>query len=502
MRKKIMLGVSSKIGAITPQRGERASELGYEQALFVNGKWQRSADCRIFEVRDPSTDDCLARLPSAGSGEAVLAIEAAKQAFASWSRRSVLERADLLLRVAQLIAEFREPLAQLAVLEQGMPLAAGRSGVDYAGSFFRWYAEEARRIYGRTIAHPDPNRRLFVEHVPRGVACLITPWNAPLSSPAKKAAAALAAGCTIVLKPSEMTPLSALALAWLTQKAEFPPGVFNVVFGDAPAIGRALVRHPDVRTISFTGSLATGRRLYVAAARQIKHVTLELGGNAPFIIFEDAEVDRAVDDLVWLKQANSGQICVTANRVLIQESIFQHVEQRLQEQYGTLLVGDGFADGVQQGPLISPQAVDRIDTLVRSATDAGGRVLCGARRLSLGPNFYPPTLLSSLPLQSRILHEEIFGPVLPLISFRSDSDAIATANCTENRLSAFAYTSNLSRATRCSRELDFGVVGINDPRPITCEAPFGGVRQSGIGREGGTEGLMDFLDSRLVSFNQ
>jgi succinate-semialdehyde dehydrogenase/glutarate-semialdehyde dehydrogenase len=324
-----------------PDRGQRVSELQFEPALFIDGQWHGSASLGTFKVEDPSTHDVLAELPCAGGMETQAAIEAAGRAFDSWKRTSVLERADLLLRLERLVAKHREPLAELTVLEQGMPLPAARGSIDYAMSFFRWFAEEARRIYGETISHPDPTRKLVVDYFPRGVVGVITPWNGPLSMPAKKVAAALAAGCTVVMKPSELTPLSALALAWLANKAGFPPGTINVVFGDVGQIGRTLLRHPNVRTISFTGSLRTGRYLYTRAARQIKHVVLELGGNAPFIVFADADLGRAADDLVALKKANSGQICVTANRVLVHESVLAEFQSLILERYGNLPVGDG-----------------------------------------------------------------------------------------------------------------------------------------------------------------
>ncbi len=485
---------------LEPARGSRARELRFQQALFINGEWRSAATAATFTVEDPSTGETIATLPRAGAEETIAAIDAAHAIFADWKRVPVLQRADLLLKVAQLIHQYREPLAQLAVLEQGQPLEASRLGIDYAASFFRWFGEETRRIYGRTIPHPDPRRRVSVEYTPRGVAGLITPWNAPLASPAKKVAAALAAGCPVVLKPAELTPLSALALAWLIQQAGFPPGVFNVIFGDAPAIGTQFVEHPAVRTISFTGSLAVGRKIYSAAAEQMKHVALELGGNAPFIIFADADLEQATSDLLSLKAANSGQICVTANRLLVHHSIAGDVERRLVETYGALRVGDGFSANVEQGPLISRQAVDRVEGLVRGSQQAGSRVLCGGRRLELGPNFYPPTIVSEIPAHARLLREEIFGPVLPIQSFSEPEEALALANETRHRLSAFAYTQSLELATRCARELDFGVVGVNDPRPISCETPFGGVAESGIGREGGSEGLLDFMEARLVAF--
>jgi succinate-semialdehyde dehydrogenase/glutarate-semialdehyde dehydrogenase len=490
--------VTSKPANLLPARGDRAGELRFEKRLFIDGQWRDSLAGKSFEVHDPSTQELLATLPLAESADTTQAIEAASRAFPAWRNRTALDRANLLLRIAERIEQHLEPLAQLVVLEQGQPLAASRSGVGYAASFFRWYAEEARRVYGYSIPAPEPNRRLQVEYFPRGVAGIITPWNSPLGSPAKKIAAALAAGCTVVLKPSELTPLSALGLAWISAEAGIPPGVFNVVCGDAPAIGKALLEHPAVRTISFTGSLRTGRYLYTEAARHIKHVCLELGGNAPFIIFADADLDRTVDDLVKLKKSNSGQICVTANRVYVERSVFDRVQNQLALKFGNLAMGDGFSDGIEQGPLITAGAAARVDSLVQEALAEGAKPICGAQKSQLGPNFYPPTILTNTSPQARLLTDETFGPVLPLIPFDSEAEVVAAANQTEYRLAAYAYTTNLNRAWRLSRDLDFGVVGLNDPRPLSCEAPFGGVGQSGIGREGGREGIMDFLESRLI----
>jgi succinate-semialdehyde dehydrogenase / glutarate-semialdehyde dehydrogenase len=486
--------------ALLNESAGRVSELRFEHKLFVDGRWIDATSGERFAVEDPATGEVIADLPRAGTADTLAAVESANRALTNWRRTSVLKRADLLLRLVELIDQHREPLAQLAVLEQGVPLVASRGGVDYANSFFRWFAEEARRIYGHTIAHPDPSRRLQVDYHPRGVAGIITPWNGPLASPAKKVAAAIAAGCTVVIKPSELTPLSALALAWLASEAGIPNGVINVVCGDAPAIGRVLLEHPDVPTISFTGSLRTGRYLYARAARRIKHVLLELGGNAPYIVFEDADLDRAADDLVWLKKSNSGQVCVTANRIYVQRGVFHEFSECLTDRYGKLPIGNGFTTGVEQGPLITSQAVNRVDQLVQEARGQGAKVLCGGQRLELGPNFYPPTILSNVTRDMRMANEEIFGPVMPLASFETEEEVVLLANNTQQRLSAYAYTQNFDRALRLSRELDFGVVGLNDPRPITCEAPFGGNRLGGIGREGGREGLLDFMDARLVGF--
>jgi succinate-semialdehyde dehydrogenase/glutarate-semialdehyde dehydrogenase len=483
-----------------PGRGKRVGELQFEPALFVDGQWHATARLGTFKVEDPSTHDVLAELPCAGASETQAAIEAAGRAFELWKRTSVLERADLLLKLERHIAKYREPLAELTVLEQGMPLPAARGSIDYAMSFFRWFAEEARRIYGETISHPDPSRKLVVDYFPRGVVGVITPWNGPLSMPAKKVAAALAAGCTIVMKPAELTPLSALALTGLANEAGFPPGAINVVCGDVGQIGRTLLRHPDVRTISFTGSLRTGRYLYTRAARQIKHVVLELGGNAPFIVFADADLSRAADDLVALKKANGGQVCVTANRVFVDEYVLDEFQSLLLDRYGNLPVGDGFNAGIEQGPLITSNAAERVDELVRDALATGASALCGGQRSPLGANYYPPTILKSAAPTSRIATEEIFGPVISLTPFKTEAEVVAAANATPNRLAAYAYTTNLGRGWRMAQELEFGVVGINDPRPITCEAPFGGNCLAGIGREGGRSGLLDYLDSRLIGF--
>ncbi len=490
--------MSVKLLAKSPVRGDRVAELPFEHRLFIDGQWREAQSDKSFQVFDPSTGDTLATLPLAGEADTIAAIEAAAKAFPAWSRQTAMERASVLTRLALRIEQHQEALAQLAVLEQGLPLAASRRGVSYAASFFRWFAEEGRRVYGYSIPAPQDDCHLQVEYFPRGVAGVITPWNAPLSSPAKKVAAALAAGGTVVLKPSELTPLSALALAALALEAGLPPGVLNVVCGDAPAIGKAMLEHLDVRTISFTGSLKTGRHLYANAAQKIKHVCLELGGNAPFIVFADADLERALDDLLKLKMINSGQICLTANRVLVEQPVFDSFVDQLSQRYGRLQMGDGFADGVDQGPLITAEAADRVDDLVKQAISVGARLHCGGKKSDLGPNFYPPTVLSEVPPEARLLAEEIFGPVLPVVSFTSEEQAVALANQTEFRLAAYAYTSNQNRASRLARTLKFGVVGLNKSGFVSCEAPFGGVCQSGIGHEGAREGILNYMESRLI----
>ena len=478
----------------------RAGTLGYQPRLWIDGKWQEARDGRTFEVVNPANGSVVESVACAGETETKDAIDAAARAFQQWRRTPVLERADKLWRIVELLREHREALAALATLEQGAPLSWNRGGVDYAISFFRWYAEETRRIYGRTIQHPDPRRHLRVQYDPIGVVGVITPWNGPLFSPAKKVAPALAAGCTVVIKPAELTPLSSLALAWIAGKAGLPPGVLNVVCGDAQAIGRAMLEHEALRGITFTGSTQTGRYLQSGAGPQIKRVLLELGGNAPFIIFADADLDQAVADLVWLKQFYSGQVCVTANRVFVETPVVEEVQRKLTERFGSLRLGDGFDPATELGPMIHRQAVERVAALVADSADQGARVLCGGTPPDRGPGecFFPPTVLGGVRRGMRITTEEIFGPVIPVIAFDTADELLAMANDTPYRLAAYFYTRDIGLAQRVADELNFGVVGINDPRPVTAEAPFGGIGQSGTGREGGSEGLMEFLDCKLI----
>jgi succinate-semialdehyde dehydrogenase/glutarate-semialdehyde dehydrogenase len=467
--------------------------------LWIAGAWREAESGRTFAVSDPATAEPLAEVPLAGEAETRSAVEAAQAAFGPWRSRSATQRADVLWAIRERLLANRERLAQLRTAEQGGPLAQSREEVDFAAGFFRWFAEEARRIYGRTIPHPDPRRRLRVEYAPVGVVGAITPWNAPVSAAARKVAAALAAGCTVVLKPSELTPLSALALAWVADQAGLPSGALNVVCGDAPAVGRALLEHDAVRMITFTGSVRTGTYLTSEAGRRLKRVAMELGGNAPFVVFADADLEQAAEDLVALKCANSGQVCVAANRVLVERSVqarfVEMLERRLQQQR----LGHGRDPETTMGPLISAEAARRVAALVDEARAQGARLVCGGVPApGLGEHFYPPTLLDDVTPSMRIAREEIFGPVLPVLAFDGEEEAIRAANDTLYGLAAYVYTSDLDRAHRCAENLRAGVVGINDPRPITPEAPFGGVGLSGMGREGGIEGLLEFLDARLI----
>lgn len=472
----------------------------FPTSLWINGRECLTKDGRTFPVRNPATREIIKEVPLAAEVETRRAVEAATCAFRDWRLRSPAQRADILWRIRELLLEHREPLAALRTAEQGAPLAQARGEVDYAAGFFKWFAEEAPRIYGRTIPHRDPGRRLRVEYYPVGVVGAITPWNGPLATPAKKIAGALAAGCTVVLKPAELTPLSALALARLSKQAGLPDGVLNVVCGDAPAIGRVLLEHKDVRMITFTGSTRTGRYLMSEAGKQLKRVALELGGNAPYLVFADANLDIAAHDLDWLKFNNSGQVCVTANRVLVERHVHEQFLDRMKAIVGRHRMGDGRDSDVTMGPLIHRQAVEKVATLVEDAIHDGATLVYGGQTppSDLGECFYPPTLLDNVTPTMRIANEEVFGPVVSILAFDKEEEALKIANDTPQGLAAYVYTNDAARAQRFADGLNVGVVGINDPRPITPEAPFGGVKESGIGREGGAEGLLEYMDIRLI----
>jgi len=473
---------------------------GFPVGLRIGGAWHGAGDGGTFAVSDPATGERLEDVPRAGAAETRLAIGAAAAAFEGWRSTSSTHRADVLWRIHERLIEERERLAALRAAEQGGPLAQGRGEVDFAAGYFRWYAEEARRVYGRTIPHPDPRRRLRVEYAPVGVVAAITPWNAPLSAPARKVAAALAAGCTVVLKPSELTPLTALALAGMADEAGLPAGALNVVCGDAPAIGNVLLEDEAVRLITFTGSARTGRHLMSEAGRRMKRVSMELGGNAPFVVFPDADLDQAADDLVALKCTNAGQVCVAANRVLVERSVHAVFVEKVRERLAGQRLGHGRDPDTTMGPLIHAEAARVVAAWVQEAIGQGARLVCGGEpdRAGRAECFYPPTLLDGVTASMRIAAEESFSPVVPVLEFEDEDEALNMANDTTDGLAAYVYTSDLNRAQRFADGLRAGVIGINDPRPITPEAPFGGIGGSGMGREGGVEGLMEFLDARLV----
>ena len=468
---------------------------------LVNGEWVAAAAGDTFTVRDPATDTPVGDVPRMGTPETRSAIEAAADALPAWRREPAASRARVLRRWSELLIEHREPLAMLMTLEQGKPLAEARAEVAYAGAFFEWYAEECKRVYGDTIPAPDPNNRIVVLKQPIGVGAGITPWNFPAAMPARKAAPALAAGCTMVLKPAEQTPLCALAIAELGQRAGLPAGVLNVVTGDgddAPLIGAELTGNPAVRKLGFTGSTEVGKLLMRQCADQVKNVSLELGGNAPFIVFDDADLDAAVAGALVCKFRNSGQVCIAANRILVQDSVAEEFAERLTAAASGLVVGSGLEAATQIGPLIDRQALEKALRHVDDARSHGAELLIGGEPHALGATFFSPTVLIGATSHMLLSHEETFGPVAAIQTFSSEEEAIAIANDTRTGLSGYFYARDVGRVWRVAEELETGIVGVNSGFVSTEVAPFGGVKESGIGREGSKYGIEDWLEIKYV----
>jgi succinate-semialdehyde dehydrogenase / glutarate-semialdehyde dehydrogenase len=476
----------------------RDPQLLREQA-FVDGVWL-GADKR-FLVRNPANGEVLARVAELGAGETRRAIEAANAAWPAWRAMTARRRSAVLRSWFDLIVANADDLALLIASEQGKPLAEARGEVIYGASFVEWFAEEAKRIYGDMIPSPAADKRLLVLKQPVGVCAAITPWNFPSAMITRKVAPALAAGCPVVVKPAEQTPLSALALAELALRAGFPPGVFNVVTGSAEAIaaiGGELTSNPIVRKLSFTGSTEVGRLLMAQCAPTIKKLSLELGGNAPFIVFDDADLDAAVEGAMISKYRNAGQTCVCANRLLVQDGIYEEFAGRLAERVAKLKVGAGIEDGVVQGPLIDEAALAKVEAHVADAVAHGARVLTGGRRHARGGTFYEPTVLADVTAAMRCAREETFGPVAPLFRFRDESEAVALANATEYGLASYFYARDLGRVWRVAEALEYGIVGVNTGLISNEVAPFGGIKQSGIGREGSHYGIDDYLEIKYV----
>lgn len=465
---------------------------------YVGGRWQ--AGDQRFAVRNPATGEVLTEVSDLGPQAVADAIEAAERAGADWARRTAGERATILMRWRALILEHRDALARLLTAEQGKPLTEAAGEVGYGATFIEWFAAEGQRAYGRTIPTHQADKRLWTVKQPIGVTAAITPWNFPAAMIARKAAPALAAGCTFVVKPSEETPLSALALAALAEEAGIPPGVFSVVPGlNAAAIGQALCADPRVRKLSFTGSTAVGRILYRQSADTIKRLSLELGGNAPFVVFDDADIEAAVEGCIASKFRNAGQTCVCANRILVQSGVYGAFAETLAARAAEMTVGPGDAEGTVIGPLITDKALGKVDGLVRGARAAGARVVTGGGPHERGPRYYQPTVLAEVPGALPIERTEIFGPVAALVPFETEAEGVARANDTEYGLAAYFYSRDIARCYRVSEALESGMVGINTGMMSTTVAPFGGVKQSGIGREGAVEGLEEYVETKYIA---
>jgi succinate-semialdehyde dehydrogenase/glutarate-semialdehyde dehydrogenase len=466
---------------------------------YIGGAWYGSTT--TFPVADPASGEVLAQVAELGAAETRHAIEAANAAWPAWRKQTAKQRAAILRRWFDLILAHADDLALLMTREQGKPLAEATGEIAYGASFVEWFAEEGKRVYGDVIPSPVADRRLVVLKQPIGVCAAITPWNFPNAMITRKVAPALAAGCTVVVKPAEQTPLSALALAELAERAGFPAGVFNVVTGSAaaaPIIGAELTSNPIVRKLSFTGSTEVGRLLMAQCAPTVKKVSLELGGNAPFIVFDDADLDAAVEGAMASKYRNAGQTCVCANRLLVQEGIYEAFAERLADKVRALKVGPGIEVGVSQGPLIDAAALAKVEALVADAVAKGARVLTGGSRHALGGTYYQPTVLIGVTREMRCAREEIFGPVAPLFRFKTEADAIEMANATEYGLAGYFFARDLGRVWRVAEALEYGIVGVNTGIISNEVAPFGGVKQSGIGREGSRYGIEDYLEIKYV----
>ncbi|WP_202624592.1 NAD-dependent succinate-semialdehyde dehydrogenase [Steroidobacter agaridevorans] len=464
------------------------------EAAYIDGEWI-SANA-VIGVNNPATGGLLGSVPELGAAETTQAVAAADRAFVTWSAKSAAERATVLRRWYELIVKHTEDLARLMTAEQGKPLAEARGEVTYAASFIEWFAEEARRAYGGIIPGHLPDKRLLVLKQPVGVVAAITPWNFPAAMITRKVAPALAVGCTVVLKPSELTPFSALALALLASEAGVPPGVFNVVTGEPRAIGEVLTTDARVRKFTFTGSTPVGKMLAARCMSTVKRVSLELGGNAPFIVFDDADIAQAVEGAIASKFRNTGQTCVCANRFLVHSAVYDEFAIRLSQRVSALVVGDGLEGPTQQGPLINSAALGKVERHIADAREQGGRVLTGGARKH--GNFHEPTVITGVTPRMALFHEETFGPVAGLLRFDDEAQAVALANDTSAGLAAYVYTRDLSRAWRVSEALRYGMVGLNTGLISTAVAPFGGVKESGVGREGSSYGIDDYLDIKFV----
>ena len=470
----------------------------FHQQCYINGSWCDAHSGETLEVNNPADGQVLGTTPRMGAVETSEAIAAAEASLPAWSGLTAAERARRLRRWFELMLENKQDLAVLMTLEQGKPLAESQGEILYAASFVEWFAEEGKRVYGDVIPSTAADKRMLVLKQPVGVVAAITPWNFPSAMITRKAAPALAAGCTFLVKPAELTPYSAFALAELAERADIPAGVFNVLTGNAPEIGREMTSNPVVRKLTFTGSTAVGKLLMEQCAGTVKKVSMELGGNAPFLVFDDADLDAAVEGAMMSKFRNTGQTCVCANRILVQEGVYDAFAEKMAQAMQNLNVGSGLEEGSNQGPLINDAALLKVESHVSDAQSLGAKVYLGGERHALGGNFYQPTLLTGVTPEMKVAGEETFGPVAPLFSFKTEEEGVALANDTPFGLAAYFYARDLARVWRVSEALESGIVAVNTGIFSTEVAPFGGVKESGVGREGSRYGIDEYLEIKYV----
>ena len=468
------------------------------QKCYIDGAWVDADNGQTIKVTNPVDSGAIGTVPRAGTAETRRAVEAANAAYPGWRAKTAKERATILRKWFDLMIQHKEDLARIMTAEQGKPLTESRGEIIYGASFIEWFAEEGKRVYGDVIPQPMAGRRIVVTKEPVGVVGAITPWNFPNAMITRKCGPALAAGCTVVCKPASETPYSALALAELGERAGIPKGVFNVVTGSAKEIGAELTSNPIVRKITFTGSTEIGKQLIQQCAGTVKKMSMELGGHAPFIVFDDADLDAAIEGAMQSKFRNMGQTCVCANRIYAQDGIYDEFVSRLAQAVSGLKVGNGMDDGVTQGPLINPAAVDKVEEHIEDAVSKGARLVVGGKRHALGGSFYQPTILADVKAGMKITKEETFGPVAPVIRFKEENEVVKMANDTEFGLASYFYTRDLGRAWRVSEALEYGIVGLNVGIISTEVAPFGGMKESGLGREGSKYGIDDFLEVKYV----
>ncbi|MFV5462269.1 NAD-dependent succinate-semialdehyde dehydrogenase [Acinetobacter baumannii] len=470
----------------------------FQQQAYINGQWLAAQSNATVPVSNPATGEEIGTIPNMGAAEATQAVEAAYTALQSWKALTAQNRADILLAWYKLVLDYTDELALIMTIEQGKPLAEAKGEVRYAASFIQWFAEEGKRIYGDVIPTVNNQQRFIISKEPVGVVAAITPWNFPIAMITRKAAPALAAGCTVVIKPANETPYCALAIAKLAEKAGIPAGVINVVTGKSQEIGSVFTSHEKVKKLTFTGSTPVGRLLMQQCSSTIKKLALELGGNAPLIVFDDADLDKAVQGAIFAKFRNAGQTCVCANRIYVHNNIYQAFAEKFVQEVQKFKVGNGLEDGVQIGPLINEKAVLKAQQLIDDAVSKGAKIACGGKQHALGQTFYEPSVLTNVDRTMEIVQEEIFGPVAPLIRFTDEADVVAQANDTIFGLAAYVYSENISRLWRVSEQLEYGMVGMNATAISNEVVPFGGVKQSGVGREGSKYGLEEFMTIKYM----